>query len=79
MDQKANPIHQHGDRNIFCPYYNNCLDYAVKLSWKYWDCSLCSHKLMQSITECEYEVNDAGPYYDLPLSIAQKIAEDSFD
>jgi hypothetical protein len=34
---------------------------------------------MQSITECEYEVNDAGPYYDLPLSIAQKIAEDSFD
>jgi hypothetical protein len=79
MDPKANPIHKQGERNIFCPYYNNCLDYAVKRSWQSWNCSQCPHKLIQSIAECEYEVNDAGPYYDLPPNIARKIGEDSFD
>jgi hypothetical protein len=78
MDQKANPIPNQGERNIFCPMYNDCLDYAVKRSWQTWDCSQCPHKLIkQSITE--YELNNTEPYYDLPPDVQRAIWKDAFE
>jgi hypothetical protein len=65
MDQKLNPIPKTGERNIYCPYYNDCLDYAVTHSWETWDCSQCPHKsIKQSISE--YRLNNTDTYYDLP-------------
>ncbi len=69
MDPKANPIRKRGERNIYCPFYSDCLDYVVKHFWQYWSCSQCPHKLMQSIPECEYEVNDGDLYYEISTDI----------
>jgi hypothetical protein len=78
MDQKANPMPKQGERNIYCPYYNDCLDYAVRASWQTWDCSQCLHKLIkESITE--YELNNTEPYYDLPPNVIGAIWKDAFD
>ena len=79
MDPKANPIHEQGERNIFCPYYSNCLDYAVKRSWQSWNCSQCPNKLVQSIPECEYGVDDTDLYYDLPPNVERGIGKGLFD
>lgn len=42
-----NPIEKDGERNIWCQYYEDCLDYAVKKDWRSWDCSACKHLLNQ--------------------------------
>jgi hypothetical protein len=33
MDKNRNPIRQNGSKNVFCVYYGECLDDAVKKSW----------------------------------------------
>lgn len=45
MDQ--NPICAEGYKNIFCPYYSDCLDHAVEHWWDYWACLECQHKNKQ--------------------------------
>jgi len=78
MDQKANPISESGERNIYCPFYNDCLDYAVSGSWQAWNCSQCPHKLIkQSIAE--YVLDSADSFYDLPLTVRGGICTDEFD
>jgi len=78
MDQKANPIHESGERNIFCPFYNDCLDYAVNGSWQAWNCSQCPHKsIKQSIAE--YVLYNTDLFYDLPLNVSGRIWPDEFD
>ena len=78
MDQKANPIHESGERNILCPFYNDCLDYAVNGSWQAWNCSQCPHKLIkQSIAE--YVFYNTDLFYDLPLNAGNALRTDEFD
>ncbi len=78
MNQKANPIHESGERNILCPFYNDCLDYAVNSSWQAWNCSQCPHKLIkQSIAE--YVLYNTDLFYDLPLNVSGRIWPDEFD
>jgi hypothetical protein len=43
MGRKKYPVHARGDRNVFCPKYNSCLDHAVKYGWEYWACLDCQH------------------------------------
>jgi len=64
MDQQARPISKLGERNIYCPHYRDCLDNAVECSWPSWNCSLCPHKAMQAMPECEFEIiNNEDPSY----------------
>jgi len=78
MNQKANPIHESGERNILCPFYNDCLDYAVNGSWQAWNCSQCPHKLIkQSIAD--YVLYNTDLFYDLPLNVSGRIWPDEFD
>jgi hypothetical protein len=80
MDRKANPIPKPGERNVCCPFYNDCLDCALKGSWQTWNCAQCPHKLMrQSITEWEYQINDTYPCYDLPPNMRLRILKDAFN
>jgi len=30
-----------GHRNLFCNFYDNCLDEAVKRGWNSWTCTRC--------------------------------------
>jgi hypothetical protein len=45
MTTERNPVWRQGNRNVFCPFYSECLDDAIKGSWKDWDCDDCQHKL----------------------------------
>jgi len=65
MDQ--NPIHAEGYKNVFCPYYGDCLDHAVKYYWEYWACLECHHKNEQiPVTVVMLSPGSDYPYY--PLS-----------
>lgn len=30
-------------RSLFCPYYRECLNFAVAKGWQGWSCSKCEH------------------------------------
>jgi hypothetical protein len=45
MNAKRHPVRKRGNRNIFCPFYRECLDDAIKGAWQDWDCEDCRHKL----------------------------------
>jgi hypothetical protein len=80
MDQKANPIPTRGERNVCCPFYNGCLDYAVRGSWQTWNCCQCPHKLIrQAMTQWECEINNIDLCYDLPANVRRKIWKEAFD
>ena len=80
MNPRPKPIHRLGDRNIFCPYYRNCLDYAVKCSWTSWDCSQCPYRFIkQSFNGNGYGSGDPEIYGDLPLPVLRRIRDDPVD
>ena len=79
MDERAKPIPGRGERNIYCPYYGDCLDSAVDLSWQSWNCSECQHKMTrQAVAERDYLMTNAVTYYELPLNVPELIERDSF-
>ncbi len=73
MNEKTNPIAGQGERNICCPYYSKCLDYAIKLFWKFWNCTECPNRFTQSINEYEYTPTNTDFCYELPHQINQGI------
>ena len=80
MDQKAIPKPKRGERNIYCPYYGVCLDYAVNHAWQSWNCSECQHKMTRhAISQRDYVMSNAVAYYELPLNAVRSIAKDAFE
>ncbi len=66
MNTQCNPLRTQGDRNVFCPFYNECLDYAVKQSWEDWSCHECSHQFNEEgKPELQLTVAYSIPYYEL--------------
>jgi len=70
MEMKGNPQHRRGKRNIFCPLYNDCLDYAVQSTWTGWSCSRCPYKaVMEPPHEYGYTTTDTALSYELQFSV----------
>jgi hypothetical protein len=68
--QERNPIYRKGVRNVFCLFYKECLDEAVKKAWAFWDCSQCTHRSSRDQnTEIADRMNDSMPYYDVSVDI----------
>ena len=64
MNHNENPVHTRGDKNVFCPYYDNCLNHAVKLHWQRWSCMHCEHKQKQTfVQDALLLAKDPDPYY----------------
>jgi hypothetical protein len=62
---KPNPIPDKGSRNVFCPYYSDCLDEVIKMGWMYWHCHLCGERFNQAARpELALTVNHAVAYYE---------------
>ena len=38
---KPNPVRKHGDRDLDCPYYDDCLDRAAIANWNDFTCEEC--------------------------------------
>lgn len=73
MKQNQNPVFTRGQRNIFCPYYKNCLDHAAKSHWDYWSCYTCHHKLEKTSFATNLLAESASmPYYNLSPEIHSK-------
>jgi hypothetical protein len=80
MVPKGNPIPAKGERNIFCPFYNGCLDYAIKDFWDSWNCSQCSYRLItQYLNEHDHEVCDVDQEYNLVCDVPLEIDLDLFE
>lgn len=70
MKSKCNPAHKKADRNVFCPHYGDCLDYAIEKAWGYWGCKDCKQRFNEAARpEFRFTVNDAIEYFELPLEI----------
>lgn len=75
MDHNENPIHTKGDKNVFCPYYSSCLDYAVELRWEYWTCLHCQYKQKETFVEDVLLLaKDTDPYYSFSPYLYKKAA-----
>jgi hypothetical protein len=67
MKSRPNPRRDKGDRNLFCRYYGDCLDYAVKKAWDDWDCGECTHQSSEGgRPEISLQEGGAVAYYELP-------------
>jgi hypothetical protein len=40
-----------GHRNLFCNFYDSCLDEAVKQGWNSWTCTRCALHAMEPEVE----------------------------
>jgi hypothetical protein len=66
MESKAKPTNSPGEKNIFCPHYHYCLDYAAKCSWNSWHCSNCVYKSTKiPLRISEFMDDNTLPYYSL--------------
>ena len=72
MKPAHNPKHEKGDRNVYCPYYGDCLDYAIEVSWQYWNCGECLEKANQAaMPDFQFRSSDTIDYLDIPLEITR--------
>jgi hypothetical protein len=70
MESGCNPRQRKGERNVFCPYYGECLDYAITRAWESWNCSGCKHRTDQEAEpEFQQDGNDAVAYYEVITKI----------
>lgn len=74
MIENPNPIEVKGERNVFCPHYRDCLNYASKNYWEYWACQDCPYN---NETEVAADVllspGNADLYYSLSPTLYQKV------
>ena len=74
MSKYRKPLQSKGYRNVFCPYYRNCLDHASKKHWEYWTCLHCRHKHVQeSIADESVSPASTDPYYSISPSVGEKL------
>ncbi|MFW6147101.1 MAG: hypothetical protein ACOC6B_01770 [Thermodesulfobacteriota bacterium] len=79
MVPKGNPLPATGVRNIHCPHYENCLDYAVQERWDAWNCAQCPYRfLQQPVDVSDYDVGGDGLDYDLLCDLPQEVDRDLF-
>jgi hypothetical protein len=63
---EPNPTPDQGSRNVFCPYYSDCLDRVIKKGWMSWHCHLCGERFNQGARpEFPLRVNHSVAYYEL--------------
>ena len=74
MKLRRKPVHKSGNRNMYCPHYDKCLDHAVERRWKYWSCSGCPYEVTQQLRQSEIPtVHDTDVYYHVPSQIFREL------
>ena len=70
MKPGLNPVHQKGDRNVYCPYYGDCLDYAIEVAWQYWNCGDCIERTNHAARpDFRFRSGDTIDYFDVTLEL----------
>jgi len=79
MHSGGHPVQRPGERNLRCPYYNDCLDHAAKSFWEYFTCSECAHRSQKhSMSNGLDPGNHGGTSFEIPPSILKGILEETF-
>lgn len=73
MSAGPNPVRQKGERNLYCPYYGECLDHAVDHKWRSWNCTACSFQTVQDTGYPVRTVDDSNICYELPPTLPQEV------
>ncbi len=77
MHAQCKPSPKHGKRNLFCMYYDKCLDLAIKKTWETWNCSSCNQQSNQDPQYVTvFETSHSVAYYE--VTVSGSLAEDSF-
>ena len=45
------PLNRKGSKQVDCPFYVDCLTYAVNQRWDYWSCGKCENHMLSSVYE----------------------------
>ena len=70
METAKKPIERLGRRNVFCPHYGTCLDYAISQSWDVWGCGECEFvSLKEPREEMFYGGEATVAYYTLSREV----------
>jgi len=48
---KVKPLKQKGRKHTDCPFYVECLTYAVNQGWDYWSCGKCENHMLSPVFE----------------------------
>ena len=73
MSKNLNPKHYQGYRNVFCPYYGDCLDHAVKNWWEHRTCLDCQHRDKECRASADLSQDDETPYYQISSAIEKAL------
>ena len=74
MHEDAKPLCRHGERNIYCEFYEACLDFAVKKLWQKMSCESCLHKTNRNgFSSFEYTIDGDMPYYQVTDTMSQAV------
>jgi hypothetical protein len=66
METRTNPTQKRGKRNIFCPFYSDCLNTVIRKRWSHWNCMKCEERTnRQAEPEIPLNVNYSIAYYEL--------------
>lgn len=67
------PVNQEGARYTDCPFYGQCLSYAVKHIWNNWSCGKCLNYMLMPVYErLQYIENYYGMVADIYPELRQK-------
>jgi hypothetical protein len=58
-----------GKRNIYCPHYDACLNFAIASGWRRWHCEHCPQKNTQ-----QHDEEDLDPYALVLLALFDPVA-----
>jgi hypothetical protein len=70
METGKRPIGKRGRRNVYCPHYRTCLDYAISQSWEVWRCGKCKYASVEEPREeISYRNEGTVAYYSLSREV----------
>jgi hypothetical protein len=73
MHEKPNPIPEHGNRNLYCSHYKDCLNQAARLRWDSFACIKCHLERTQKIESGQsMSSGDTSPYFSLSPDLGRK-------
>ncbi len=60
------PLNHEGIKHLDCPFYVECLTYAVNRRWSYWSCGKCQNYMMRALYDRQQYI---GAYYPMLAEI----------
>jgi hypothetical protein len=74
MQPEPNPVNDTGEKNIYCPHYGFCLNYAAQNFWNTWKCSDCAYKTeKRALSDLQLQYPEAASPYTLAPEISKKL------